>query len=220
MHFSIDPISDCAVYQHSIFKSRAITYWSWKTFQFCSQKTYRFSLKGHFQLKGNIRLTEALIAAFIRKTKYLFPLIYLRYYHNVSVHHQHKGYSWLLQNKSFVLSSPTIFMKVFEMSQVNSHPTFNSRLIYKISIYGSNFKVHPLWFWYRGALLLGRKKKKNNRSLFLSSDNPLQSCGCQKLHLQDKGGERAADMMQLSPDRWMINKRQQLRRKHTPCKLK
>lgn len=106
------------------------------------------------------------------------------------------------------------------------HPSVNSRLIYKTSIYGSYFKVHPLRFWYRGALLLenggggGKDQKNKNKSLFLSSDNPLQSRGCQKLNLQDKGGESTADKLQLSLDRWMINKRQQLKRKRTPCKLR
>lgn len=66
----------------------------------------------------------------------------------------------------------------------------------------------------------GGGPKNKNKSLFLSSDNPLQSRGCQKLNLQDKGGECTADMQQLSPDRWMRNKQQQLKGKRTPCKLK
>lgn len=69
------------------------------------------------------------------------------------------------------------------------------------------------WGW-------GGDQKNKNRSLFLSRDNPLQSHGCQKLNLQDKGGESTADKLQLSLDRWMINKLQQLKGKRTPCKLK
>lgn len=56
--------------------------------------------------------------------------------------------------------------------------------------------------------------------LFLSSDNPLPSHGCQKLNLQDKGGESTADKLQHSPDRWMINKRQRLKPKGAPWKMK
>ena len=45
------------------------------------------------------------------------------------------------------LPTPSLFLKAFEMFQVNSHPSVNSCLIYKISIYGSYFKVHPLRFF-------------------------------------------------------------------------
>lgn len=65
-----------------------------------------------------------------------------------------------------------------------------------------------------------KRPKNKNKSLFLSNDNPPQCCGCQKLNLQDKGGECTADMLQLSPDRRMRNKRQQFKGKHVPCVLK
>lgn len=49
------------------------------------------------------------------------------------------------------------------MFQVNSHLSVNSCLIYMISIYGSYFKVHPLRFWYRAALLLGNGRGKKDQ---------------------------------------------------------
>lgn len=71
----------------------------------------------------------------------------------------------------------------FELFQV----CVNSCLIYKISIYGSDFKVHPLRIFLIGRCFVVRKRggTNKNRSLFLSSDNPLQSRGCQKLNLQE-----------------------------------
>lgn len=46
-------------------------------------------------------------------------------------------------------------LKPVEALHVNSQLCVNSCLIYKISIYGSVFKVPTLQFWYRVALLFG-----------------------------------------------------------------
>lgn len=160
---------------------------------------------------------------------HLFPLIYPRYYHNVSVLHYYKGHSllaWLLHNKAFPLSSPTssFFWGCLKCSKspatsVVIHAWF-TRFLYldptsRCTLCG--FDTEVLCCLESG----GKKdKKKLNRSLFLSSNNPLQSHGCQKLNLQDKGGVCTADMLQLFLDRWMRNKQQQFKRKRTPCKPK
>lgn len=65
---------------------------------------------------------------------------------------------------SSVIANIILLLNVFEMFQVNSHLSVNSYLIYMISIYGFYFKVHPLRFWYRGALLLGNGEKKTKKT--------------------------------------------------------
>lgn len=123
---------------------------------------------------------------------------------------------------SSVIAGIIIFLKVFEMFchlGVNSLPDLHDFYIWLL------LQGTPIAVLIQRCFVVrkrgGKKRPKNkNKSLFLSNDNPPQCCGCQKLNLQDKGGECTADTLQLSPDRRMRNKRQQFKGKHIPCELK
>lgn len=180
IHFSIDPPSDCAVYRRSIFRSRAITYRLRKTFHFrCRIHTGLVWRGAIFNSKATADSKGINCSTQKKKKTYVFPLI---------ISGTTVLLSCLCHEKCFALSSAAshFLWRHFEMLQVTSHPCVNSCLIYKISIYGSDFKVHPLRFFDREVLCCSETGGTNkNRSLFLSSDNPLQSRGCQKLNLQE-----------------------------------
>lgn len=155
---------------------------------------------------------------------HLYPSIYPIYSHMSFC----CFFDWIFYCISSII---IIILKLFETLHINSQLSVNAwftRFLYMAptSRYTDcGFDTELLCclkggVW--GVALRKAKKKKIQQPwiLFLSSDNPLPSHRCQKLNLQNKGGESTADKLQLSPDRWMMKKRQRLKRKCTPWKMK